>query len=97
VGFILYGKNGLFGFSDNLGIVFRFPEFDEFEVVGKVLFQLFDKTNLSVELVAFAKDFLCFFLVVPKVWIFRKGVQLIKTEKGDIPVKDASSADQASA
>ncbi len=73
-------------------VAFRLGKLDKRDRIQKFVFEMIERTKPILKCGALAHDVLRGFGIIPKIRIFRLGVQLGKAAGGGIDVKDASSA-----
>jgi hypothetical protein len=81
-----------FRFTNCFFVLLRFTEFDQGELVFKLLFDATDCFQLIVKRIALPHDTLRARLIVPEIRVFRLFVQFGQAPHGNINVKDASLA-----
>ena len=77
---------------DHAGIALGFGQIDQVLGIGRFALQRLDTLDGIVQRLTFAHQYLGVSGIVPERGIFGLGIQFVETTKGDIPVKDASSA-----
>ena len=85
---------GVFRILDHISIIFHLPQLDEFDGIFKILIGLEICVDRRFQFLAFLHQLLGILRIVPKIGIFGQIIQFKQAFLGNIPVKDASSAEQ---
>ncbi len=80
------------GVLDDLVVAFHLAEFDQLDIVFKLLLERLDAIDAVIQLLALAHQFLRFGGIVPEGRILCLVIQPVQSSYRLVPVKDASSA-----